>query len=81
MQEEDNKEKQKYDIYKVPMSTITWYVNRWSRNCLPNDKRKLLYSYDFESDRYFAIDNTTDNCYMKEFRDEIECLRWLGGII
>lgn len=81
LEEENEKEKQKYEIYKVPMSTITWYVNRWSRNILPDNRRKLLYSYDFESDRYFVIDNTTDNCYMKEFRDEIECLRWLGANI
>lgn len=79
LEEDNNKEKQKYEIYKVPMTTITWYVNRWCRNTLPNDKRKLLYSYDFETGRYFAIDNTTDNCYMKEFKDEIECKNWLKG--
>lgn len=81
MQEEDNKEKQKHDIYKVPMNTITWYVNCWSKNVLPDAKRKLLYSYDIESGKYFAIDNTTDNCYMKDFKNEIECLKWLGADI
>lgn len=81
MQEEENKEKQKYDIYKVPMKTITWYVNCWSKNVLPDAKRKLLYSYDIESGKYFAIDNTTDNCYMKDFKNEIECLKWLGADI
>lgn len=77
MQEEDNKEKQKHDIYKVPMNTITWYVNCWSKNVLPDAKRKLLYSYDIESGKYFAIDNTTDNCYMKDFKNEKDCLKWL----
>ncbi len=77
--EEENKEKKYHEIHKVPMSTLTWYINRWSKNCLPDERRKLLYSYDIECGKYVAIDNTTNDCFTKDFRNEIDCLKWLGA--
>lgn len=72
-------QEEKNHIYKVPMSTITWYINRWTRNILPDNRRKLLYSYDIECGKWVAIDNTTNECFMKDFINELDCLRWLGA--
>lgn len=77
--EEENKEEQEHKIYKVPMSTLTWYINRWTTNCLPDERRKLLYSYDIECGKWVGIDNITNDCFMKDFTNEIDCLRWLGA--
>lgn len=73
-------ERQEYlnKIYKVPMNTIRYYIDYWDRHILEDNRRKL-YSWDLESGKYIAIDNTTDNCWVEEFDNEIDVLKWLGG--
>lgn len=74
---ESEREEYKNKIYKVPIKVINYYIDYWNRNIL-DDNRKKLYSYDIESGKYIAIDNTTNNCWTKQFENEIDTLNWLG---
>lgn len=67
-------------IYKVSAGTLSKYIDYWTRHIL-EDKRELLYTFDADAWKYIAVDNTTGNCWVEEFNNEIDALKWLGGAI
>lgn len=66
-------------IHKVPMEIVTKYIDNWVNHTL-EDKRERLYTYNVDIKKYIAIDNSTDNCWVEEFENEIDALKWLGGL-
>ena len=66
-------------IYKVPIKVINYYIDYWDRHIL-EDPRKLLYSYDNETGRYVAIDNTTNDCWVEDFKSEEDAIKWLEEV-
>lgn len=67
----------KEEIHKVSIETLSKYVNHWSRDYL-RDRRKLLYAYDPDVEKFIAVDNTTGECFVEEFKNEEEALKWLN---
>ena len=65
-----------YTIYKVKEKELIQYIEGWSTGLLL-DNRYLLYSYNKDKHIYIGIDNTTDNCWVEEFKNEKDCLKWL----
>lgn len=61
-------------IYKVKIKELSKYIEDWSTGLLNND-RDLLYAYD--NGKYIGVDNTTDNCWVEEFKTEKEVINWL----
>lgn len=60
----------------VDEEIINQYINNWN-NKDENMKKDKLYCKGKE--KYIAIDNTTDNCWVEEFNSEHDVFNWLLG--
>lgn len=63
-------------IYKVTFKELNKYVDNWCEHLL-NDDRNLLYAYNPECKIFVGVDNSTDNCWVEEFKTEKDCIKWL----
>lgn len=72
------RQEQRRKIHKVKTNVLNYYIDYWNRHIL-DDPRELLYGYDEESGKYIGIDNTSNDCWVEEFDNEIDVLKWLGG--
>ncbi len=64
-----------YNIEKVSEKIVRKYIDNWvNKKELPTNE-KLIYCYD--GNKYIAVDNTTDNCFVEEFDSEKDAFAWL----
>lgn len=65
-------------IEKVDRSIIGEYISCWEEcKPLPVDK-EMIYAQDGEL--FLAIDNTSNECYVEEFKTEEDVLKWFNGL-
>lgn len=53
------------------------YISNWNHKKELPIKDDLLYTKD--NNKYIAIDNTSNNCWVEEFALENDCINWLLG--
>lgn len=65
-------------IEKVDRSIISEYISCWEEGkSLPVDK-DMIYAQDGEL--FIAIDNTSNECYVEEFKTEEDVIKWFNGV-
>ena len=63
-------------IEKVDRSIIGEYISCWEEgNPLPVDK-DMIYAQD--GDLFIAVDNTSNECYVEEFKTEEDVIKWFN---
>lgn len=65
-------------IEKVDRSIIGEYISCWEEGKpLPVDK-DMIYAQD--GDLFIAVDNTSNECYVEEFKTEEDVIKWFNGV-
>lgn len=68
----------KDNIKLVSNRLFTEYSDSWLENKeLPIEETKI---YSKFKDKYIGIDNSTGNCWVEEFENELDVKKWLLGI-
>ena len=63
-------------IEKVDRSIIGEYISCWEEGKpLPVDK-DMIYAQD--GDLFIAVDNTSNECYVEEFKTEEDVIKWFN---